>query len=116
MPYYVNASDFTAHVADLSDKFPKDFTSETVFAGKLNLRQMRDNAEANLHGLLSALGYPAEANPTAALEDLNERIKEFHATTASFNGPRLRMEIINPLKGIIINDMQTDLNNFQTLV
>ena len=116
MPYYVNASDFTAHVADLSDKFPKDFTSETVFAGKLNLRQMRDNAEANLHGLLSALGYPAEANPTAALEDLNERIKEFHATTASFNGPRLRMEIINPLKGIIINDMQADLNNFQTLV
>ena len=28
MPYYVNASDFTAHVADLSDKFPKDFISQ----------------------------------------------------------------------------------------
>lgn len=76
---------------------------------------MKINAENNLRGLLSALGYDT-GDLSAAMKDLNNRIQEFHATTASFNGPRLRAEIMNPLKGIVINDMQSELERFQSFV
>ena len=81
----------------------------------LNLRQMKENAEKNLRGLLDVLGYSG-TDLASAMKDLNRRIEEFHATTASFNGPRLRAEIMNPLKGIVINDMQSELERFQSFV
>lgn len=115
MPYYAQIDDFKNRTDTIDSILPEELNEYTTLSNGLNLKQMRDNAENNLRGLLAALGYTS-TDPMAALQDLNNRIKEFHATTASFNGPRLRNEIINPLKGIIINDMQADLNNFQKIM
>ena len=76
---------------------------------------MRENALRNLQDLLKLLGYN-NTDPTAALADLNERIQTFHAATASFNGQRLRTEIMNPLKGIVINQAQADILRFKTMI
>lgn len=103
---------------DADNGIPTDINSETILSGSnrgLNLKQMRDNAQKNLEGLLNALGFH-NRDPQDALRELNERIQEFHATTANFNGPLLRAKIINPLKGIVVNEMEIELNNFKNFV
>ena len=83
-------------------------------AGYTSLRKMRQFAQERLDILFNFLGYKGYS--PEALQDLNNKIQEFHNTTASFNGIRLRNEIINPLKGVVVDKMQVELQNFQSLV
>lgn len=115
MAYYVTISDFESRVNQIDGIIPTNPNIDTMLGNGLNLRQMKENAEANLRGLLNVLGY-GNTDLATAMKDLNRRIQEFQATTASFNGPRLRAEIMNPLKGIVVNDMQNELNNFQSFI
>ena len=115
MAYCVTLEDFISRTEEIDGLIPENVDAYTVLNNGLNLKQMRDNAEENLRGLLSLLGY-SNGDPIDNMRDLNRRIQEFHATTASFNGPRLRMEIINPLKGVVMDDMALEVRKFQDIV
>ena len=114
MAYYTNIQDFQARTADIDNIIPTDLSADTKLSNGLDLRTMRANAEENLRNLLSLLGY-TNANPLDSLADLNKRIQEFQSTTRSFNGANLRTQIMAPLKGIVINDMQSSLLNFKQI-
>lgn len=114
MAYYTNIQDFQARTADIDNIIPTNLSADTKLSNGLDLRTMRANAEENLRNLLNLLGY-TNTNPLDSLADLNKRIQEFQSTTRSFNGANLRTQIMAPLKGIIINDMQSSLLNFKQI-
>ena len=114
MAYYTNIGDFKARTSEIDNIIPTNLNAETKLSNGLDLKTMRANAEENLRNLLSVLGYK-NMNPLDALADLNRRIQEFQLTTRSFNGVNLRTQIMAPLKGILINDMQSSLLNFKQI-
>ena len=114
MAYYTNIGDFQARTSDIDNIIPTNLNAETKLSNGLDLKTMRANAEENLRNLLSVLGYK-NMNPLDALADLNKRIQEFQLTTRSFNGVNLRTQIMAPLKGVLINDMQSSLLNFKQI-
>lgn len=114
MAYYTNIQDFQARTSDIDSIIPTNLSADTKLSNGLDLKTMRANAEENLRNLLNLLGY-TNTDPLDALADLNKRIQEFQSTTHSFNGANLRTQIMAPLKGIIINDMQSSLLNFKQI-
>ena len=118
MGYYITLDQLRGGVDNADSLIPIDFNSSYTLNNGLNLKDMRDNAIENLKGLLGALGYSGAevSDPTAAMADLNKRIEEFHQTTSSFNGQELRIQIMNPLKGIVVNEAQAEILKFKSMV
>ena len=113
MPYYVTLEDFKNKIDSINDdNFPlinsnTEMNLSSLGAGYTSLQKMRQFAYERLNTLFDFLGYKAYS--PEAIQDLNNKIQEFHNTTASFNGIRLRNEIINPLKGVVVDKMQVEL-------
>lgn len=63
---------------------------------------MYNTARKQLSKLLDLLGFTSNP-PEKGMEELNERIKQYHEVTQNFNGPNLREFVINPLKGKLID-------------
>ena len=117
MGYYVTLEQLKGGVDNADKYIPVNINSQYFLKNGLNLQEMRKNAQHNLEELLKVLGYTINGdNASSALADLNRRIQEFHATTASFNGPLLRQAIMNPLKGVVVNEMQEEMLRFKQMV
>ncbi len=118
MGYYTTIGALSDRVRDIDALIDLSKIENITLKNGLDLYQMQQNAVENLKGLLRTLGYSdAQAeNPQAAMEDLNRHIQEFHATTQAFNGQELRERIMNPLKGIVVDQATADLNKFKRLI
>ena len=118
MGYYTTIGTLSDRVRDIDALIDLSKIENITLKNGLDLYQMQQNAVENLKGLLRALGYSdAQAeNPQAAMEDLNHRIQEYHATTNAFNGPELRDNIMNPLKGIVVDQATADLRKFKMMM
>ena len=118
MGYYTTIGALSDRVRDIDALIDLSKIENITLKNGLDLYQMQQNAVENLKGLLRALGYSeAQAeNPQAAMADLNRRIQEFHATTNAFNGPELRDNIMNPLKGIVVDQATADLKKFKMMM
>ena len=89
--YYDEYGELLSRVVEIGGILPRNINSQTALqiginAG-LNLEAMKQNAEDNLIKLLNFLGYSANAsNLESSLQELNNKIKEFHSTTSKLNG------------------------------
>lgn len=117
MNYAVTAIDFQAAVNTVDGLIPhpEDLNEFTVLNSGLNLSQMYDNALEDLRDILAVFGYKG-GDPLANLEKLNQKIQEFHGTTATLNGMMLREQIMAPLQGKIIDMMAVEAQNFKKFV
>lgn len=118
MGYYTTIEGLSDRVRDIDKLIDLSKIENITLKNGLDLYQMQKNAVDNLKGLLRALGYSdTEAeNPQVAMADLNRRIQEFHATTSQFNGQELRENIMNPLKGIVVDQATADLKKFRAMM
>lgn len=118
MPYFTDFESFNRRIFSIKDVVNENLLSNisiTTNGQDFDLIKMRDNAEKNVRGLLNALGYNGN-DIDGSLEKLNKRIQHYQSVSSIFNGVQLRTKVINPLKGVVVDDIQTEAMKFRTFM